>query len=253
VRVVSRTDVGRPQLKRFSVRPGSVDVRATDQTVTVTLRAVDSQSGVRAVAAWFWGRQSGSEAAMRRVAGTSRHGIWAGTFRLPRCTAQAGILRARVELTDGFGRHRTYGRARLAARGWPSELAVAASDHSAPTAFVPFTVPATGPITVTFTEDVNGITSHSAAVHQALGDPELDVDPTTLGPALVGTWTCQTRDGAATDCETGQARTARFTPADPLAASSYYAVIVNPEFSLDVTDLAGNPVIAEDLTVRTRP
>jgi hypothetical protein len=35
--------------------------------------------------------------------------------------------------------------------------------------------------------------------------------------------------------------------------SSYYTVILNPEFLLGVTDLAGNPVIAEDLSVRTRP
>jgi hypothetical protein len=54
-----------------------------------------------------------------------------------------------------------------------------------------------------------------------------------------------------TDCATGQVRTARFSPNGPLAGSSYYTVILNPEFSLGVTDLAGNPVIAEDLTVRT--
>ena len=128
-----------------------------------------------------------------------------------------------------------------------------ANDHSAPTAFVPFTAPSAGPIKVTFTEDVNGITFPSAVVRQLLGDPELDADPNTLGPVLAGTWTCETHGSAVTDCETGQVRTAKFAPLDPLEESSYYTVILNPEFLLGVTDLAGNPVIAEDLTVRTRP
>ena len=111
VRVVSRTDVERPELERFSLRPEAVDVRTANKTVTVTLRAVDHQSGVRRVEAFFWGRDYGSGPAMRRVAGTRRDGIWRGIFLVPRCTPQAGALRVRVDVTDGFGRSRSYGRA----------------------------------------------------------------------------------------------------------------------------------------------
>jgi hypothetical protein len=46
---------------------------------------------------------------------------------------------------------------------------------------------------------------------------------------------------------------ARFRPTDPLAARREYTVTPNPEFSLAVTDLAGNPHLGEELYVLTAP
>jgi hypothetical protein len=251
--VVGRADTEQPQLKRLSLNPAAVDVRVADDLVTVKVRAIDAQSGVWAVEATFWGQDFGSGPNLRRVAGTRRDGIWRGVYQVPRCTPQAGALRASIHLTDGSGRARHYRSTSLAALGWPHSITVTADDHTAPLAFVRPSTPLAGPITVSFSEHVNGIDSTSATVRRNLGNPELDADPATLGPILPGSWVCKDAREALTDCETGRVVSARFRPTDPLAASSYYAVTLNPEFSLGVTDLAGNPVIAEDLTVYTRP
>jgi hypothetical protein len=50
----------------------------------------------------------------------------------------------------------------------------------------------------------------------------------------------------------GHGQVARFRPTDPLAAEQEYTVTLNPEFSLAVTDVAGNPVSRrEELYVST--
>ena len=79
-----------------------------------------------------------------------------------------------------------------------------------------------------FDEDVTGITPSSAPVIAADG-----------GAPVAGAWTCTDATGATTGCATGTVRRAAFTPAVPTTSQLF--VLLNPEHSLGVTDLAGNP------------
>ena len=147
--------------------------------------------------------------------------------------------------TRGDGR--AYNAARLAEEGWTSRIAVTAADHIVPlsgTSDRP--VPVVGPIAVWFSENVNGVTSSSVLVRRLIGDFD-------QGPPIAGAWVCRDRAKALTDCQTGAAVVARFWPTDPLAPRREYVVTLNPEFSLDVTDLAGNPFRREENYVQTAP
>ena len=73
------------------------------------------------------------------------------------------------------------------------------------------------------------------------------------GPPLPAAWVCRDAANALMDCQAGMVRVARFRPTDPLAAGREYTVTLNPEFSLDMTDLAGNPFRREELFVLTAP
>ena len=66
------------------------------------------------------------------------------------------------------------------------------------------------------------------------------------GPSIPGTWACRDAANSPTDCQTGKVRVARFLPTDALAARREYTMTLNLEFSLDVTDLAGNPFQGDD-------
>jgi hypothetical protein len=247
LRIVSRDDTEPPAVARFSLEPTSVDVRTAGQTVTVRVRAVDRQAGLRSVGVLFWAGDTGWTRGLHLVSGTARDGVWEGEFRMRRCVGWPRSVRVSVFLTDDSGRRRSYSAARLADEGWPSRVAVTAADHIAPMAGVSFRpVPLAGPITVRFSEDVNGITASSVLVRRLIGDFD-------HGPPLPGAWVCRDAADALTDCETGRVRVARFRPTDPLAASREYTVTLNPEFSLAVTDLAGNPFRGEELFVLTAP
>ena len=156
--VVSRVDAHKPEIRRLSLTPGSVDVRTADQTVTMKLRVRDVQSGVRSVQAWFWSGGIGHDSRLHLVAGTRRDGTWKGTFTVHRCTARAGGLRAEVLIRDRSGNEKNYGTTALAEAGWRSKIAVTATDHTVPWATINETVPRTGPLKVTFSQSVNGIT-----------------------------------------------------------------------------------------------
>ena len=43
------------------------------------------------------------------------------------------------------------------------------------------------------------------------------------------------------DCASGRVARARYTPAAPLLARRSYQLMLNPEFSLAITDRSGNP------------
>jgi len=245
LRIVSRDDTEPPAIARFDLEPTAVDVRAADQTVTVRVRAVDRQAGLRNAHVLFWAGDFGWTRRLHLVSGTARDGVWEGEFRMRRCVGWSRSVRASVYLTDDSGRRRRYTAARLAEEGWPSRIAVTAADHIAPGAWVSFRpVPLVGPIAVRFSEDVNGITASSVLVRMLIGDVD-------HGPPVPGAWVCRDAANALTDCQTGRVRVARFRPTDPLAAEREYTVTLNPEFSLDVTDLAGNPFRREELFVET--
>ena len=62
-----------------------------------------------------------------------------------------------------------------------------------------------------------------------------------------GSWSCKSAAGTRVDCSLGQVRHASWTPSQPLPpppAGERYGVFFNPEHVLDVTDMAGNPLLA---------
>ena len=96
-------------------------------------------------------------------------------------------------------------------------------------------------------ENVNGLTHRSVTVRPV--DPEGTAPPQ---PVLAGRLTCTTRSGRVTSCTTGHVREATFEPSVRLRPNQYYLVELNPEHSLGVTDLAGNPFDRDGILVTTR-
>jgi hypothetical protein len=178
---------------------------------------------------------------MRLVSGTAQKGVWEGTLGMRRCVAWTRSMRVNVILHDGSGQVRAYRAGRLAKDGRTNRITVTATDHTPPTAIASFNrARPAAPITVTFSENVNGITPDSAVVRRPTGE----TDP---GAVVAGTWACRTATGAPTDCRTGTVRAAQFRPLRQLPANGTYSVTLNPEFTLDLTDLSGNPFRGEVL------
>jgi hypothetical protein len=247
LRVVSRRDNVRPTVTGFQREPGAVDVRAGAREVSVAIRAKDTQSGVGSVRAAF--RSPGRlkvNVKLERVSGTRRDGLWRGTLLVPQCPAISGRLKGRVSVTDHRGNQTRYPARELRRRGWPSALGVTArADALPPRAHVApnnsFDVPIAGPVVVRFNEPVQGLTRDSATV-RLVEMPLIG----GAGPVITGTWgRCLTGSGTASNCVTGRIRKASFHPDEPLEPSEaepmYYQLDLNPEHTLDATDLAGNP------------
>jgi hypothetical protein len=176
---------------------------------------------------------------LQRVSGTRQDGVWQATLTFRQCPAHADLRYISVEVADDRGHDLSYPARELKKRGWPSTLRVLTRpDAAPPTAHLTKSrgVPLAGPVTVMFGEPVNGISDTSATVQRV--HPESDAEP---GPVLEGHWFCRTGSGTATNCATGRVRKATFRPAAPFRPNQYYMVILNPEHSLEATDLAGNP------------
>jgi hypothetical protein len=220
ITVHSRSDGAAPR-GRLTVTPTSVDVRSQPQHVILRVRARDAGSGVRGVRVLLVDpdRADGSrEVALHRISGTRHNGVWSAMATVSSC-AIAGTWRTEVEVTD-----RSL-RSRQSRAGLPT-LVVVANDNLAPT--VVRTSTASGTPVLDFDEDVTGITPTSAPVIAANG-----------GAPVAGAWACTDATGATTGCATGTVRRAAFTPAAPTTGQLF--VLLNPEHSLGVTDLAGNP------------
>jgi hypothetical protein len=135
-----------------------------------------------------------------------------------------------VTVTDVAGNTRSYPAAKLGA-GWTRNLTVIGADTVAPTVAAPRDdVPAAGPVRLTFSEPVKGVSSTSLAVHD-------------LSDRLVaGRFDCLTAAGATVSCASGPVTVAVFTPTT--AFTDYgYKVTMNPAAAgaARLTDLAGNP------------
>jgi hypothetical protein len=220
ITVRSRSDGAAPRGK-LTVTPTSVDVRSQPLHVTLRVRARDAGSGVRGVRVLLIDpdRADGSrEVALHRISGTRHNGVWSAAATISSC-AIAGTWRTEVEVTD-----RSL-RSRQSRAGLPT-LEVVANDNLAPT--VVRTSTASGTPVLDFDEDATGITSASAPVIAGDG-----------GAPVAGTWTCTDATGATTSCASGTVRRAAFTPAASTTGQLF--VLLNPEHSLGVTDLAGNP------------
>ena len=233
LKVVSGTDASTPRLASFARTPASVDVRTANKSVSATVRAKDTGSGVAFVLVGFTGPGGfTTSASLRRTSGTAKDGIWKGSAAVRRCLSSPGTWKAQVVIYDVAGNFRTFNVGRLTVR---------AGDHVAPSVSGPSSVAPTDNLTLQFNENVNGINADSATLRKD-GFP-------TPGPVLPGTWTCRTGAGAATSCATGQVRQATFDPSADLESFSSYSVELNPEHQLAVTDLAGNPFRRETISL----
>jgi hypothetical protein len=241
--VRSGSDTRRPTLTAIRIRPGNVDVRQADGSVTVTVRARDAGSGIADVGVDF--RDPGNIwVPMRLVSGTRRDGVWRGSGIVPRCPAQSGLLTASVTLIDKSFNYRRWSKAKLLELQWPNTLMLQAPPDAVPPRVrivgdrpTP-TVPVFGPVVLRFNEPVNGINNASVQVRSSRSNP-----------MTAGTWTCTDQSGFNTDCANGLVRRAAFTPDNPFLQSDFsdFSVLLNPEHNLDITDLAGNPCHRDSL------
>jgi hypothetical protein len=221
ITVRSRSDTSAPRAA-LTVTPTAVDVRSQAQVVTLQVHARDAGSGVAGVSVLLLdpdpsdGRR---QVTLQRVSGSPRDGLWSGTVSVPTC-AIGGTWHSQLAVTDESMRSQQY---RV---GLPT-LEVVANDNLAPT--VVRTSTSSGAPVLDFDEDVTGITSDSALVIEA-GD----------SAQRVGAWSCTDGLGAVTSCANGTVRRATFTPTGTTSGQLF--VLLNPEHSLGVTDLAGNPV-----------
>jgi hypothetical protein len=217
---------------RFS--PSTVDVRARDRSLTIRLQARDSGAGITRARASISSAHAYWESStdLRRVAGTRWNGTWVGRLIVPRCLAATGNENLQIRVTDGGRRHD-----RVVLRPVP----VLAEDHQPPVTGVTFKKRSpTGPLLFEWDEDVAGISTTSALLFEDYERSYVREPP----PPVPGSWSCWTASGAPVDCVRGPVRLATFTPGQPLQTGTSYLMLFNPPGVLDVTDLAGNPVMS---------
>lgn len=142
VKIVSGKDTSRPTLTDFSFTPSSVDTTTQSQTVDVSAKAADAQSGVVGIYVRF---EYGTSKVQPISAGpmplfhlptndlgTSKEPFvrlvrngdaWHGTLTIPGCGA-SGSWKAGVYVLDASGRHRDYDDEALRKAGLPDDLEV---------------------------------------------------------------------------------------------------------------------------------
>jgi hypothetical protein len=214
-------DRSRPRLRSARVRPRKVDVRVDPRRVRFVVRLRDGRSGVGHVEAGVPARWT----TLRRTAGTARRGTWKGSIRLTPCTKHLHGSIVRVVAFDRAGNEMDEITGRLRIRGRDNERPSASLTEQE---WSP-----TGPVVIRFDETVHGVSTDSVTVRP--------YPYPTMGDPLAGSWSCADVDDAATDCRTGEVRTATWSPAEPLPADSQFLVELNPSGVLDVMDAAGNP------------
>jgi lysozyme len=103
-------------------------------------------------------------------------------------------------------------------------------DTTAPVASIAVPTGVQGPITVSFSEIVQGVTSDNVALRT--------VDAAATVPASL---TCWSQTGKQADCLSGKPVTAVIEPLEPLVPGESYAVVVNPAGVAPLVDRSGNP------------
>lgn len=221
-RILSRLDKALPKVAALTSSPSSIDVRTTAATVRATVRATDAGSGVREAYVLFVAPDGYSfYLELHRKSGTPKDGVWKGSVEMDPCEGVPGSLDRVVYVYDGGGNVRT---------DTDGGLTVQAADHVAPTVEGPQTLGVGDNVNLTFSEDVNGISTSSIVMLSDYTNP------------VTGTWSCTDATATSTPCATGRVRTATFHPTALLPAATLTATI-NPPGILDVTDLAGNPIL----------
>jgi hypothetical protein len=236
--VTSRGDGVAPIAESLSA-PHTVNVQTRSKSLAVTVRAGDVKAegrpsrgvGVASVyvrfnsAAHFFAH---FYAAKRLVltSGTKQDGVWKGKVVIRWCHSEPGDWFAHVTVRDVVGNWRRYTFRRF--------LTAEAADHLVPEASVQFNgTTYTNPVTIDFNEAVNGISDTSVPLRK--------FDSLKNGPIIPGSWVCTDASNGATSCADGMVRHATFIPTVDLEPGVHYAFVLNPEHSLGVTDLAGNP------------
>jgi hypothetical protein len=184
---------------------------------------------------------------LRRVRGTPAAGVWRGSLRLPDCPAASGKSPLNVWVTDARGHATRYTSRTLKAAGWPAALRIRALPDALPPRarrIGGYEVRLRGPVRISFTEAVNGLTEASAPLSP------VDLETEEPGPALPGIWRCRDANRVLTDCGTGSVRRAALHLDARLIAGQEYQVSLNPEHVLALTDLAGNPFDRDRLFFR---
>jgi hypothetical protein len=218
--VLSKWDRALPTVSSVTASPHLLDVRTSDKTFTITVKAADVGSGVREVVA----DGSGYTLKLHLISGSHRSGTWQGTVHVRRCTAYSGSWSpSRILALDSWNPARSIYPGDLL---WP-KVKVTGRDLTVNPPQVTSTGPASD-VTMAFDERVNGVSNESAVL---VGGGEFHT----------GTWTCLDVNDASADCLTGEVQTAMFNPdADLVTGESYY-FLLDPEGVLLLTDLAGNP------------
>ena len=223
VQVRSRADSARPTAGKATFSVSAVDVTAGDQQVVVRVPARDDASGVAALRVRLLDPEhtdGGFDTSLARVSGTARNGIWQALVTIPRCGTVGGTWTAQLKVTDATGRNRQY------FAGQPT-LVVTARDNLVPQVVRTYV---SGAPVLTFSEDVTGISGTSAQIYDSARND------------VPGAWSCTDAAGAVAACAVGSVRTATYVPAPTFALTGQLFVELNPDGSLGVTDLAGNPV-----------
>jgi hypothetical protein len=219
-RVRSKEDRKEPTVSGAHLSTHRVDIRKHAETLEVRLVARDPASGVGSATVTvdtpgsFFGRTR----TLRRGPG----GVYRGTIRMTSCNTPTGKALVSVEVSDAAGNGTALQLGKVTVR---------AKDRVVPTATVvdSSAVPTTL-VTVDFDEPVTGISTASAVVL-----------PISSLASVAGSWTCVDDASAAVSCETGAVSQARFAPFVALNSGAFYSLLLNPEGTLDVTDLHGNP------------
>ena len=162
------SDVTPPQLLEFDFAPRSVDVTASPQSITATLRVTDDISGVRHVLVEFISPSNKRQLFRAdRVFGDQFDGVYQGTLEMPQFV-DSGVWTTRLILQDSLN-VATLLRETLQGLGFPTDLTVTSNPDTTPPVVASFGVNPSAadvsfgdvPVTVTLhlTDDVSGIQS----------------------------------------------------------------------------------------------
>jgi len=221
--VRSRPDASAPSLRRV-VAPTTLDVVDQDRSVRVRLHLVDAGTGTATVDVRRLNDARGAWSGVRarRTSGTRRDGWWVARLPFSRCTTGAGEHQVVAIMTDRVGNTATVTVASFEA---------VVGDHRGPLASVHgfgLHEEPVGPLVVTFDEPAFGVTGDSLVlVHD--------------GARVGGTWSCWDSTSTAVDCVAGPVRRAELVTSERPVPATIYALVVNPEHTLDLTDALGNP------------
>lgn len=245
--VRSRRDVAAPHIEVLSVSPTLLDTRAGDGTVVIRVRGTDKGTGIERVRAMLGvpyqederGLNPIGRARLSRVGGDRRDGIWEARLTVSSCQPRylEGFLQDQVDL-ELTAKDRTGHQRR---REFRAVLDLRPPDNARPLAVVSgYKAPAAGPITVHFDDLVTGLRSVIVYPDAIAGgyDRYMPVEPPAPVP---GTWSCRDDASRLVPCADGVFRSATFVPQAPLQPGTDYVIDPNPEHTLDLIDLAGNP------------
>ena len=110
-------------------------------------------------------------------------------------------------------------------------IVIPSPDTVAPVATIATPSGVTGPVTVSFSEIVRGVSSESLALRS-----------TSSGVPVDAAITCASKAGQPVDCRTGNVIVAVLEPIDPLVPGQSYQAIANPDGTVSpIVDRGGNP------------